>query len=86
MDSADSIEKHVQDTLMAGAGLCDESVVRTIIEEALNRYVTWSMEERPSHLKVANCTWAGRVDTRLIASYTLQMRRVKSSSFLCWIA
>ena len=32
MDSADSIEKHVQDTLIAGAGLCDESVVRMIIE------------------------------------------------------
>ncbi len=33
MDSADSIETHVQDTLRAGAGLCDESVVRVIIEE-----------------------------------------------------
>src|SRR5690242_6934688 len=29
----DSFELHVRDTLQAGAGLCKESVVRTIIEE-----------------------------------------------------
>jgi L-aspartate oxidase len=29
----DSIEMHVRDTLVAGAGLCNERVVRTIIEE-----------------------------------------------------
>ena len=86
MDSADSIEKHVQDTLMAGAGLCDESVVRTNIEEGPQQIrhlvdggATFSSQSGKLHL-------AGRVDTRLIASYTLQMRRVKSSSFLCWIA
>ena len=33
MDSTDSLENHVQDTLVAGAGLCDEGVVRTIINE-----------------------------------------------------
>jgi L-aspartate oxidase len=33
MDVADSIENHVRDTLIAGAGLCDEQVVRTIIGE-----------------------------------------------------
>ncbi|OGV60038.1 MAG: L-aspartate oxidase [Lentisphaerae bacterium RIFOXYC12_FULL_60_16] len=31
MDSDDSIEAHVQDTLRAGAGLCRESVVRAIV-------------------------------------------------------
>ncbi len=30
----DSFELHVRDTLNAGAGLCDESVVRTIVTEA----------------------------------------------------
>jgi L-aspartate oxidase len=30
----DSIEDHVRDTLEAGAGLCDESVVRQLVEEA----------------------------------------------------
>src|SRR5580698_448482 len=29
----DSFESHVQDTLEAGAGLCKERVVRTIVEE-----------------------------------------------------
>src|SRR5437016_13063094 len=29
----DSFELHVRDTLTAGAGLCNEKVVRTIIEE-----------------------------------------------------
>jgi L-aspartate oxidase len=33
MDSEDSIENHVRDTLIAGAGLCDEEVVRTIVRE-----------------------------------------------------
>jgi len=35
MDERDSVESHVTDTLAAGAGLCHEDVVRTIIEELL---------------------------------------------------
>jgi aspartate oxidase len=34
LDPGDSIENHVQDTLEAGAGLCDESAVRTLVTEA----------------------------------------------------
>ena len=33
----DSFEMHIQDTLSAGAGLCDEQVVRTIVSEGLDR-------------------------------------------------
>jgi L-aspartate oxidase len=33
MSAEDSFDKHVQDTLTAGAGLCDPSVVRAIIED-----------------------------------------------------
>jgi len=33
MGDDDSLELHVQDTLRAGAGLCDEEVVRTIVGE-----------------------------------------------------
>jgi L-aspartate oxidase len=33
----DSFEKHIQDTLIAGDGLCDEEVVRTVITEAPDR-------------------------------------------------
>ncbi len=34
LDPADSTENHVQDTLAAGAGLCDEAVVRELVEAA----------------------------------------------------
>ncbi len=52
MDADDSFEEHVADTLDAGAGLCDEAVVRQIIQEApacikelLNWGVDFDMEE-----------------------------------------
>lgn len=32
LDSTDSVDSHVADTLRAGAGLCRESVVRTVVE------------------------------------------------------
>src|SRR5436190_16033026 len=35
----DSFEAHIRDTLEAGAGLCKESVVRTIVEEGPARIV-----------------------------------------------
>ncbi len=35
-EDGDSVEKHVADTLDAGAGLCDEEVVRKIVEEGVN--------------------------------------------------
>jgi L-aspartate oxidase len=34
LDPSDTIENHVRDTLSAGAGLCDESVVRELVKEA----------------------------------------------------
>jgi L-aspartate oxidase len=34
LDPADSTENHVRDTLAAGAGLCDEDVVRELVHEA----------------------------------------------------
>jgi L-aspartate oxidase len=34
LDPADSTENHVRDTLAAGAGLCDENVVRELVHEA----------------------------------------------------
>ncbi len=43
----DSIEKHVSDTLIAGAGLCDEKAVRTIVTEGperINELVKWGVE------------------------------------------
>jgi|CXWL01.1.fsa_nt_gi L-aspartate oxidase len=37
MSEMDSFESHVRDTLVAGAGLCDEEVVRTTVAEAPER-------------------------------------------------
>ncbi|PWJ42779.1 L-aspartate oxidase [Sediminitomix flava] len=37
IDPADSYEKHIQDTLVAGAHLCDESVVRMVVEKGPKR-------------------------------------------------
>ncbi len=34
LDPSDSLENHVNDTLTAGAGLCDEAVVRELVAEA----------------------------------------------------
>jgi L-aspartate oxidase len=34
LDPTDSLEHHVRDTLVAGAGLCDEAVVRELVAEA----------------------------------------------------
>ena len=34
LDATDSLESHVQDTLIAGAGLCDGEVVRFVVENA----------------------------------------------------
>ena len=42
LDPTDSLEAHVADTLIAGAGLCNEQAVRTLVEEAPTaiRYLT----------------------------------------------
>ncbi len=33
MDDSDSVDKHIQDTLIAGAGLCDERAVEIVVKE-----------------------------------------------------
>ncbi len=42
-DESDSIESHVQDTLIAGAGICEESTVRFIAENA-KKSVQWLID------------------------------------------
>ena len=42
----DSVDSHVRDTLDAGAGLCDEAAVRTLVEEGpreVERLLEWGM-------------------------------------------
>ena len=47
----DSFELHVQDTLEAGAGLCRESVVRTIVEEGPERIAELMASEELASLR-----------------------------------
>lgn len=46
MSPDDSFDSHVKDTLIAGAGLCKEDVVRTVVEEAparIKELIQWGM-------------------------------------------
>ncbi|MCX8566316.1 MAG: L-aspartate oxidase [Glomeribacter sp. 1016415] len=44
LDSADSIENHVQDTLIAGGGLCNEHITRFILERG-ELAIKWLLEQ-----------------------------------------
>lgn len=44
LDGSDSVDSHVADTLDAGAGLCDEAVVRLVVEHGPDN-IRWLFEE-----------------------------------------
>lgn len=44
LDSADSTEQHLQDTLVAGAGLCDEEATRYIVEHG-REAIEWLIDQ-----------------------------------------
>ncbi|MCB1790606.1 MAG: L-aspartate oxidase [Gammaproteobacteria bacterium] len=44
LDARDSIDSHVADTLAAGAGLCDEEIVRMVVEHGPGN-IRWLFEE-----------------------------------------
>ncbi|MEO1765658.1 L-aspartate oxidase [Thiobacter aerophilum] len=44
LSSEDSIEEHVRDTLLAGAGLCDEAVTREILRQG-PEMIRWLMDQ-----------------------------------------
>lgn len=56
--SVDSYEKHIEDTLIAGDGLCDEEIVRIVVEEA---------PERVSEI----INWGARFDKKTDEHYDL---------------
>ena len=73
MGKDDSIEAHIADTLIAGAGLCDEAVVRFTAERAkkavqwlINKGVSFTQETRPD----------GRLDYHLTQEGGHSHRRV----------
>lgn len=46
-DESDSFDKHIQDTLEAGGGLCREDIVRNVIEQAPDRIqdlISWGVQ------------------------------------------
>ena len=43
LDEKDSIESHVQDTLMTGSGLCDPEIVRFVVERA-HKSIDWLLK------------------------------------------
>jgi L-aspartate oxidase len=50
LDQADSIESHINDTLIAGAGLCDEGSVRFTVENA-RESIEWLIDQGASFTK-----------------------------------
>ncbi|WP_296920238.1 L-aspartate oxidase [Thiohalocapsa sp.] len=44
LDAADSVDAHVRDTLVAGAGLCDERIVRLVVEHGPEN-IRWLLDE-----------------------------------------
>ena len=44
LDSGDSHEQHIEDTLVAGAGLCDERATRTIVEHS-REAIEWLIKQ-----------------------------------------
>jgi L-aspartate oxidase len=44
LDSADSVDEHVRDTLVAGAGICDETATRYIIENSRSA-IEWLIQQ-----------------------------------------
>ena len=43
LDAQDSVESHIQDTLIAGAGLCDPDVVRLVVSQG-KQCIQWLLE------------------------------------------
>jgi L-aspartate oxidase len=44
LDSADSHEQHIEDTLIAGGGICDETATRFIVENG-RQAIEWLIEQ-----------------------------------------
>ena len=58
MDRQDTVESHVQDTLKAGAGLCDPRVVRLVVERGPG-VIRWLLEQGVHFTRDDSATDAG---------------------------
>ena len=71
IDENDSIDEHVQDTLTAGAGLCDEPIVRQVVEGARSRIdelIGWGMKLDREDGKLALGKEGGHRHARIVHS------------------
>jgi L-aspartate oxidase len=70
MDQDDSLEKHIQDTLTAGAGLCYEEAVRRVVEQAPTRIhdlIEWGVKfDRDNEHKIALAREGGHSARRIL--------------------
>lgn len=57
-DARDSLESHVQDTLKAGAGLCDPGVVRQVVERGPDN-IRWLLDQGVAFTRDAQYASAG---------------------------
>ena len=68
----DSVEKHIEDTLKAGAGLCDENVVRYISEnseKAINSLVSLGLNFDKDETGDFSCALAGAHSVNRVLHY-----------------
>ncbi len=68
LDEQDSIESHVDDTLRAGAGLCDPDIVRFVVERAY-KSIDWLVELGVS-------TLPARILTRAVIRHFICTKKV----------
>ena len=69
----DSFEAHIADTIDAGAGLCDESAVRSAIEHA-PAAINWLIDQNPS----------GQKSRRKKHLYILRLEGILHDGVLCF--
>jgi L-aspartate oxidase len=58
LDANDSLESHVQDTLEAGAGLCDQQIVRLVVERGPES-IRWLLDQGVSFTRDEAATKSG---------------------------
>lgn len=58
LDAADSIESHIEDTLNAGAGLCDAEVVRYVVQQGPD-CIRWLIDQGVSFTRESDPNEAG---------------------------
>ena len=65
----DSFEKHIKDTLQAGAGSCNEQVVKFVVQEGyerLNELIRWGAQFDKKKQKLDLAKEAGHSENRIV--------------------